>query len=93
MRTEVGRQLTPLRRELLELGEQRERHLRDLGAAVYDGDGEAAKRATDELSRLNEQRQQKETQIAAIAESAQERLDKGRMRVQPTVIKRPDDEA
>jgi hypothetical protein len=93
VRTEAGRRLAPLRRELLELGEQRERELRDLGEAVYDGRDEAAKRATEELKRLDEEKQQKETQIAAIAESAQERLDKGRMRVQPTVIKRPDDEA
>jgi hypothetical protein len=92
VRTEAGRQLAPLRRELLELGEQRERQLRDLGEAVYDGRDEAAKRATEELKRLDEEKQQKETQIAAIAESAQERLDKGRMRVQPTIIKRPDDQ-
>jgi hypothetical protein len=59
---------------------------------VYDGRDEAAKRATEELKRLDEEKQQKETQIAAIAESAQERLDKGRMRVQPTIIKRPDDQ-
>ncbi len=92
VRTEAGRMVTPLRRELLELAERRERQLRDLGAAVYDGDDDAAKRATEELKRLDQEKQQRETQIAAIAESAQERLDKGRLHVQPTVIKHPDDE-
>jgi hypothetical protein len=91
VRTEVGRMLMPLRRELLELGERRERRLRDLGAAVYEGDDEAAKRLTDELTRLDEERRQKEAKMASIADSAQERLEKGRLHVQPTVIKRPED--
>jgi len=92
VRTEAGRLLTPLRRELLELGERRERQLRDLGAAVYEGDDEAAKRVTEELTRLDEAKRQKESQIAAIADSAQERLQQGRLRVQPTIIKRADDQ-
>lgn len=92
VRTEAGRMLTPLRRELLELSERRERLLRDLGAAVYDGDDEAVKRCTEELNRVDEEKQQRDTQIAAITDSAQERLEQGRMRVQPTVIKPPDDQ-
>ena len=92
MRTEAGRQLTPLRRELLELGERRERQLRELGAAVYAGDDEAAKRVTEELNRLDEQQRETEAKVAAIADSAQERLEEGRLRVQPTVVKPPDDE-
>jgi hypothetical protein len=92
VRTEAGRLLTPLRRELLELSERRERQLRDLGAAVYEGDDEAAKRVTEELTRLDEAKRQKEAQIAAIADSAQERLQQGRLRVQPTIIKRADDQ-
>jgi hypothetical protein len=31
--------------------------------------------------------------VAAIAGSAQERLEQGRRRVQPTIVKRPDEEA
>jgi hypothetical protein len=92
VRTEAGRMLTPLRRELHELGERRQRQLRDLGAAMYEGDDEAVKRCTDELNRLDEERRQRETQIAAIADSAQERLAQGRLRVQPTIIKPPDDQ-
>ena len=91
VRTEAGRKLTPLRRELLELAGQRERLLRDLGAAVYESDDEAAKRLSKAIRRSDEDTQQKEEQMRAIAESAQERLQEGRVRVQPTVIRRPED--
>ena len=92
VRAEAGRMLTPLRRELLELDERRQRQLLGLGTAVYQGDDEAVKRFTDELNRLDEEKQRRETQIAAIADSAQERLAQGRLRVQPTVIKPPYDQ-
>jgi type IV secretory pathway VirB3-like protein len=91
VRTEAGRKLTPLRRELLELTGQRERMLRDLGAAVYESDDEAAKRLSEDIRRSDEDAKQKEGQMRAIAESAQERLQEGRVRVQPTVIRRPED--
>jgi hypothetical protein len=93
VRTEAGRQLAPLRRELLELDDRRERQLRELGAAVYAGDDEAAKQVTEELNRLDEQQRETEVKVAAIADSAQEQLEQGRMRVQPTMVKRTDDEA
>ena len=92
VRTEAGRQLAPLRRELLELGERRERQLRELGAAVYAGDDEEAKRVTEELNRLEEQQHETEARVAAIADSAQERLAEGRLRVQPTIVKPPEEE-
>jgi hypothetical protein len=92
VRTETGRKLSPLRRELLELAEQRDRLLRDLGAAVYEGDEKAAKRLSEEIRQSDEAAKQKEAQMRAIAESAHERLQKGRVRVQPTVIRRPGDE-
>jgi len=83
----------PLRRELLGLDGRRERQLRELGAAVYAGDDEAAKEVTEELNRLDEQQLETEAKVAAIAGSAQERLEQGRRRVQPTIVKRPDEEA
>jgi hypothetical protein len=92
VRTEAGRKLTPLRHELLELGERRERQLRELGAAVYEGDEDAAKLVTEELNRIDEERKQKEGEMRAIEEAAQQRLEKGRLGVQPTVVKRPEDE-
>ena len=92
VRTEAGRLLAPIRRELLELGDRRERKLRELGAAVYEGDEEAAKRISEELNGLDEETRQKEAEMAAIAESAEERLQQGRRAVQPTVVKPPDDQ-
>ena len=93
MRTEAGRQLAPLRRDLLELDDRRERQLRELGAAVYEGDEEAAKRVTEELNRLDERaasrRRRRSTAIAGVSAGAPR---KGRLRVQPTVVKPPDDE-
>jgi type IV secretory pathway VirB3-like protein len=92
VRTEAGRQLAPLRRELLELDDRRERQLRELGAAAYAEDDEATKQVTEELNRLEEQRRETEARVAAIADSAQERLERGRLRVQPTIVKHPDEE-
>ncbi len=89
VRTEAGRKLAPLRRELLELAEQRERLLRDLGAAVYESDNEAAERFSEDIRRSDEDAKQKEERMRTIAESAYERLQEGRVRVQPTVIRRP----
>ncbi len=89
VRTETRRKLTPLRRELLELAEQRERLLRDLGAAVYESDDEVTKRLSEDIRRSDEDAKQKEEQMKAIAEFAQERLQEGRVRVQPTVIRPP----
>jgi type IV secretory pathway VirB3-like protein len=92
VRTEAGRQLAPLRRELLELDDRRERQIRELGAAVYAGDDEAAKQVTEELNRLDEQQREIKVKVAAITDSAQEQLEQGRLRVQPTIVKRPDEE-
>jgi hypothetical protein len=92
VRTEAGRRLTPLRRELLELGGRRERQLRELGAAVHAGDEDAAKLVTVELTRLDDERKRKEGEMREIEEAAQQRLEKGRLRVQQTVVKRPEDE-
>jgi hypothetical protein len=92
VRTEVGRKLTPLRRDLLELGEERERRLRELGAAVYEGDDETAKRVTDDLQSLDATREGKEAEMRSIQEAARKRLEQERLHVQPTIIKRPGDE-
>ena len=92
VRTEAGRGMTALRRELLELSDRRERALRDFGAAVYDGDEEGAERLEEELRAIDEAGQEKERQLRAIAEAAEERLQAGRQSVQPTVIQPPEDE-
>jgi hypothetical protein len=92
VRTEAGRGMTALRRELLELSDRRERALRDFGAAVYDGDEEGAERLEQELRAIDEEGKEKERQLRAIAEAAEERLRAGRQSVQPTVIQPPGDE-
>jgi hypothetical protein len=92
MRTEAGRRLAPLRRDLLELDERRERRLRDLGAAVYGSDDESATLIADELKSIDGDKRLKEAEMERIAETVRERLKKGRLGVQPTLIKRPDDQ-
>jgi hypothetical protein len=92
VRTEAGRRLKSLRLELLELGEHRDRALRDLGSAFYRLDDEAVKRQAEALRRIDEDTKEKEGQMRAIAESAQQRLQEGRLRVEPTVIQRPADD-
>jgi len=92
VRTAAGRRITSLRSDLLELDRRRERGLRELGAATYAGDEEAAEHATGELRTIDEQTRETEEQMRAIADSAEARLQEGRQRVQPTVIREPPDE-
>jgi type IV secretory pathway VirB3-like protein len=89
VRTEAGRRLTPLRHELMELDGARERKLRDLGAAVYDGDEAGVGRVKAEIVALDEERRRKEDEMRAIEEAARQDLEHGRLQVQPTVIKPP----
>jgi uncharacterized membrane protein len=91
VRTETGRTLKALRLELLQLGERRERLLRDLGEAAYGNEEEKTTRLRDELAALDAERRTKEAQARSIAESAEARLQEGRLRVQPTVVRPPDD--
>jgi type IV secretory pathway VirB3-like protein len=89
VRTEAGRRLTPLRHELLELDGAREQKLRNLGAAVYEGDEAAAERVKAEVAALDDERRRKEDEMRAIEEAAREDLERGRRQVQPTVVKPP----
>ena len=91
VRNEAQKSLAALRRELLELDERREHRLRDLGAAVFDGDEAEAQRLKEELGRLHEETAQKEARTHEIVQAAQERLDESRLRVQPTVVQRPEE--
>ena len=80
---------TRLRHELLELDTRRERELRELGAAVYAGDDEAAERVKSELTAIDDERSAKEDEMRAIDEATREHLERGRLHVQPTVVKPP----
>jgi type IV secretory pathway VirB3-like protein len=89
LRTEAGRRVTRLRHELLELDTRRERELRELGSAVYAGDLEAAERVKRELAAIDGDRRAKEDEMTAIDEATREHLERGRLHIQPTVVKPP----
>ncbi len=90
VRTAAGRELARLRNELFALSGVREARLRDLGAAVYAEDEEATQALTDEIRRLDDVAQEKEAEMHAVAEAAEERIRKGRLSVQPTLIETPE---
>lgn len=86
VRSGAGRELSRLRHEILRLVAERESRLRDLGAAVYEEDDEAREKLSDEIRRLDETAKEKEDEMHAIAEAAQEHIQRGRLSVQPTLI-------
>lgn len=83
-RSRTRRELLRARRELLELGAERERRLRELGEAVYDGDRKGTKRLRAELSELDARIERKEAEMTTITAEAQERIEHARLEVQPT---------
>jgi type IV secretory pathway TrbD component len=89
VRTEAGRRMTRLRHELLELDTRRDRALRELGAAVYAGDDEAAARVRTELAAIDAEQHAAEDEMAEIDEATREHLERGRLHVQQTVVKPP----
>lgn len=86
VRSGAGRELSRLRNEIVELAAARESRLRDLGAAVYESDEVARKTLTEEIRRLDETALEKEGEMRAVAEAAQEHIQRGRLSVQPTLI-------
>jgi hypothetical protein len=89
VRTAAGRELSRLRNELFALSRAREARLRDLGAAVYAEDEEAARALSDEIGRIDKTAQEKEAEMHTVADAAEERIRKGRLSVQPTLIETP----
>jgi signal transduction histidine kinase len=89
VRSTSARELGRLRAQLRALAAQRETRLHELGAAVYAGDEQATQVLTDELRRLDEAAQGKEAEMQAVAEAADERIRRARLRVQPTLIEPP----
>jgi hypothetical protein len=81
--------MTRLRHELLELDTRRERELRGLGAAVYAGDDDAAERVRTELTAIDDDRRAREDEMKAIDKATREHLERGRLHIQPTVVKPP----
>jgi predicted nucleic acid-binding Zn ribbon protein len=82
-RREIGRR----RAEAFQLSSQRERMLRDLGAAVYAGGDGAAER--EQIEALDKRVAGLEREAAEIAEQAQNRVEEARLHVQPTEVRKP----
>jgi hypothetical protein len=84
-RGRAARQLLGLRRELQRIAALRNRHLFELGDAVYRGDEQATENAREQVKELDELAAQREGEMAEIVAQAQERLQQRRLEVQPTV--------
>jgi hypothetical protein len=71
VRRSAGRRLAVLRRELAELGLERERKLRALGAAVYAGEDAARESLQAELVELEAHSEEKQAEVERIVNEAQ----------------------
>jgi zinc-ribbon domain len=83
-----------LRRELRRLAAMRNRLLFELGDAVYRGDEQATEAARQHLAALDETSRQREAEMQTLIASAQDRLQRRRLEVQPTeMVELPDEPA
>ena len=89
IRAGVRRDVARLRAELFRLSAERDDLIGGLGAAVYDGDDEARERLSEQIGELDERAHEKEAEMQAIVQEAQERLERGGRRVEPTLIEPP----
>jgi hypothetical protein len=89
LRSAAGRETLRLRRELLDLRARRESLLRSLGESVYNRDAAATVTLTEEIRRVDDGAERTEARMHAIAEDTRERLARGRLRVDPTLIEPP----
>jgi hypothetical protein len=87
-RSSARREIARRRGEAMRLGGERDRLLRELGAAVYVGADESAER--DAIAALDERIAGLEREASEIATQAQERVQAARLQVQPTEIRAPD---
>jgi len=83
-----------LRRELRRLAAMRSRLLLELGDAVYRGDEQAAEAARQRLAALDETWRQREIEMQTVIASAQDRLQRRQLEVQPTqMVELPEEPA
>jgi hypothetical protein len=72
----------------------RNRLLFELGDAVYRGDEQATEAARQHLAALDETSRQREAEMQTLIASAQDRLQRRRLEVQPTeMVELPDEPA
>ncbi len=79
-------ELARLRREVGALAAQRGELLRELGEAVYEGNRSATKDSKQRIENLDQAIAEKETQMANVTITAQERIGKAQLQVQQTRI-------
>lgn len=87
-RSSARREIARRRNEAMQLGDERERLLAQLGAAAYAGAEGAAER--EAIAALDERIAELEREASEIAASAQERVQAARRQVQPTEVRTPD---
>jgi hypothetical protein len=85
-RGRATRRLFVLRRELRRLGALRAQLLFELGDAVYRDDREAADAARARVAELDRFAAEREAEMYAVVDAAQQRIERGRLAVQPTQI-------
>jgi len=86
-------ELAGLRRELAGLAAARSDLLRELGAAVYEGDRTATRELKKRIQELDDETHAKEEQMSKVAQQASERIGEAQLQVQPTQILPRDEEA
>jgi hypothetical protein len=90
-RNRAARQVLALRRELERMRELRAQLLFELGDAVYRADEQATETARGQLGELDALSAQRESEMQAVVATAQERLRKRKLEVQPTeMVEVPD---
>lgn len=87
-RSSARREIARRRNEAMSLAGERNRLLRELGAAAYAGADESSERAA--IAALDERIAALEREATEIAASAQERVQAARRQVQPTEVRTPD---
>lgn len=83
------RELFRLRHELSELVAERGEAARALGEAVYGGADDQAEVARNRMSEIDEALADKERKMTTVAATANERIERAQLQVQPTAIVEP----
>ena len=85
-RGRAATQLLVLRRELQRMAQLRQRLLVELGEAVYGGDEQETETARSRVEELDRLAAQREAEMQAVFERAEQRVARRRLEVQPTEV-------
>jgi hypothetical protein len=78
--------IVSMRRELRQMWALRNRLLFELGEAVYRGDDQGSRTARERIDELDRLAAQREAQMHDLVRTTQERIDRRRLEVQPTIV-------